>query len=135
MRFLVDTSALLRIQRGDVSPDWDGFIERGLLGLCEPVLSETLLIADAKSYHRLEDRLLRTYPWATAPDGIWDLVSAIRRELVPHGAYRGLTVADLVIAATGVRLKLEVLHEDGDFETIARFVPQLRQRRITAGPG
>jgi hypothetical protein len=28
---------------------------------------------------------------------------------------------------------LEVLHEDADFETVARFVPELRQRRISAG--
>ena len=37
-------------------------------------------------------------------------------------------------AATGIRLKLEVLHEDADFETVARFVPQFQQRRISAGP-
>jgi predicted nucleic acid-binding protein len=43
-------------------------------------------------------------------------------------------VADLVIAATAIRLKLTVLHEDADYETLARFVPQLRQRRISAGP-
>jgi predicted nucleic acid-binding protein len=39
------------------------------------------------------------------------------------------------VAATAIRLKLEVLHEDGDFATIARFVPELRQRRVSAGPG
>jgi predicted nucleic acid-binding protein len=48
--------------------------------------------------------------------------------------HQGLSVADLVVAATAIRLKLEVLHEDGDFETVARFVPELRQRRISAGP-
>jgi hypothetical protein len=34
--------------------------------------------------------------------------------------------------ATAIRVKLEVLHEDADFETAARFVPLLRQRRISA---
>jgi len=29
---------------------------------------------------------------------------------------------------------LTVLHEVGDFETLGRFVPELRQRRISAGP-
>jgi predicted nucleic acid-binding protein len=62
------------------------------------------------------------------------MTAAIRRELVPHGVHQGLSVADLVVAATAIRLKLEVLHEDGDFETVARFVPELRQRRISAGP-
>ena len=67
------------------------------------------------------------------PDNIWDLVAAIRRELAQHSAYQGLSVADLVVAAMAIRLKLEVLHEDADFETVARFVPELRQRRISAG--
>ena len=52
---------------------------------------------------------------------------------MPHSAHKGLSVADLVVAATAIRLKLEVLHEDGDFETVARFVPELRQRRISLG--
>jgi predicted nucleic acid-binding protein len=54
--------------------------------------------------------------------------------LVPLSAHRGLSVADLVVAATAIRLKLIVLHEGADFETMARFVPELRQRRISAGP-
>lgn len=45
------------------------------------------------------------------PDGVWNLV-----------------------AATAIKLKLTVLHEDGDFETIARFVPQLTEQRVSAGP-
>lgn len=63
-----------------------------------------------------------------------DLVGVIRRELAGHSAHQGLSVADLVVAATAIRLKLEVLQEDGDFETVARFVPQLRERRISTGP-
>jgi hypothetical protein len=27
-----------------------------------------------------------------------------------------------------------VLYEDADFETVARFVPELRQHRLSAGP-
>jgi predicted nucleic acid-binding protein len=39
-----------------------------------------------------------------------------------------------VIAATAIRLKLEVVHEDHDFETISRHVPQLQQRRVSTSP-
>jgi hypothetical protein len=31
-------------------------------------------------------------------------------------------------------LQLEVLHEDAGFETLARYVPDLRQRRIGTEP-
>jgi hypothetical protein len=39
-----------------------------------------------------------------------------------------------VIAAIAIRLRLTVLHEDGDFETVARFVPELKQHRLRLGP-
>jgi predicted nucleic acid-binding protein len=132
LKFLVDTSALVRILRRQVDPAWFDLVDRGLLTVCEPVMAETLLIADAKGYDDLEQTIAQTYVLATVPDAIWDLVGAIRRELAPHSAHKGLSVADLVIAATAIRLKLEVLHEDADFETVARFVPQLRQRRISS---
>jgi predicted nucleic acid-binding protein len=133
MKYLVDTSALIRIERGQVTA-WDETVERGLLMLCGPVLAETLAVADSKRYRQLEDRLWDTYPWATVPADVWDLVAAIRRELTPHSVHQGMSVADLVVAATAIRLKLEVLHEDGDFETVARFVPELHQRRISSDP-
>jgi predicted nucleic acid-binding protein len=134
VNYLVDTSALVRIVRRQVEPVWYDLVDRGLLSICEPVLAETLLIADAKSYAEMETTLCGTYLLVTVPDGIWELAAVIRRELAPHGAHKGLSVTDLVVAATAMRLKLEVLHEDGDFETMARFVPELRQRRISAGP-
>jgi len=39
-----------------------------------------------------------------------------------------------VIAAIAIRLRLTLLHEDGDFETVARFVPELKQCRLGQGP-
>ena len=133
MRFLADTSALVRIWRQQVDPEWYDISDRGLITICEPVLAEALMAVDAKRYAETEREYRDTYIWAMVPDNIWDLVAAIRRELVPHSAHQGLSVADLVVAASAIRLKLEVLHEDADFETVARFVPELQQRRISAG--
>jgi len=132
--FLVDTSALIRIQRQQVDPGWDEWGDRGLLAVCAPVLAETLVIANAKDYHRVEDRICQQYRWVAVPDGIWSTVAALRRELAPQSAHHGVSVTDLLVAATALRLKLEVLHEDANFETIARFLPELRQRRLSAGP-
>jgi hypothetical protein len=132
--YLVDTSALTRILRRQVSPDWGDLERRGLLAVCEPALTETLLIAHTKDYAALEESITENYLPVMVPDGIWELVATLRRELVSHSAHRGPSVADLVIAATAIRLKLTVLHEDGDYETVARFVPQLQQHRVSAGP-
>lgn len=134
MKYLVDTSALVRIVRRQVDPGWYDLAERGLITLCEPTLAETLVTADAKKYAELEEDLRDTYPYAAVPDNVWELVAVIRRELAPHSAHQGLSVADLVIAATAIRLKLIVLHEDADFETVGRFVSELGQRRVSAGP-
>jgi predicted nucleic acid-binding protein len=133
MNFLVDTSALVRILRREADQSWTEAVDRGLVAVCEPVLAETLLIADAKKYAEQEESIKRAYPAVTIPDGVWDLVAAIRREVASHSAHQGLSVADLVVSATAIRLKLTVLHEDADFETVSRFVPEFRQRRLTAG--
>ncbi|MET7400684.1 PIN domain-containing protein [Dactylosporangium sp. NPDC005572] len=134
MKYLADTSALVRIYRRQVSRAWRDAVDRGLVTISEPALTELLTVANAKQYLELERDVCETYPWATIPDNIWQMVSAIRHELVEPSVYQDVSVADLVIAATAIRLKLVVLHEDGDFETIARHVPELRQQRISAVP-
>ena len=131
MRYLVDTSALVRIQRGQVDPGWDDLVERGLVAICEPVLAETLSTANAKGYERAEERLRDLYPEVPVPDTAWTMVREVRRELARHSIHQGLSVADYLVASIAIRLKLTVLHEDGDFETVARYIPQLRQERIT----
>ena len=102
-----------------------------MLAVCEPVLVETLTIVDAKRYAEAETELRATYPWVPVPDDAWSIVSTIRRELAAKSQHRGLSVADHLIAATAIRLKLVVLHEDADYETAARFVPQLHQQRLS----
>jgi predicted nucleic acid-binding protein len=96
-------------------------------------LVEALTVADAKSYVKVEDELRGTYPWVPMPDDVWSIVGAVRRDLAAQSQHHGLSVADHLIVATAIRLKLVVLHEDGDFETVARLVPQFQQQRLTAG--
>ncbi|GHJ44522.1 ribonuclease VapC6 [Catellatospora sp. TT07R-123] len=132
MKYLIDTSALVRVLRRQVDQRWHELINRGLVAVCDPVLAETLTIADAKAYQRIEENLLAAHPWVPVPDDAWALIAAVRRELAGHSAHQGLSVADYLIVATAIRLKLTVLHEDADFETAARYLPQLRQERISA---
>lgn len=134
MKYLVDTSALVRIARRQVEHRWYSAIKRGLIAICEPVVTETLAVADAKSYSRAEDDLRHAYPWVSVPDDAWEIVRDVRRELAAHSQHQGLSVADYLVVATAMRYKLAVLHEDADFETVARIVPQVRQERITSAP-
>ncbi|MGX6601136.1 hypothetical protein ACWKSP_03220 [Micromonosporaceae bacterium Da 78-11] len=45
MKYLVDTSALIRVVRRQVDPAWYDLVGRGWMSICEPVLAEMLLIA------------------------------------------------------------------------------------------
>lgn len=130
--YLVDTSALVRILRKQVAPSRHKQVERGLVAICEPVIVETLTMADSKRYQRVEEELRDAYPWVPVPDDVWDTVRGTRNELAAHSQHQGLSVADHLVVATALRHRLVVLHEDGDFETVARLVPQFRQERISA---
>jgi predicted nucleic acid-binding protein len=132
VNYLADTSALVRILRRQVDARWDDLVERGLVALCEPVLVEALTIADAKRYDQVEHEIRETYPWVPVPDDVWDLVRGVRRDLATHSQHQGLSIADYLVIGTAIRLKLVVLHEDADFETVSRIVPQLRQERLSA---
>ena len=131
MNYLIDTSALVRIVRRQVEPRWYEAVRAGRVALCEPVLTETLTIADAKSYEAVEAELRDAYPYVPVVDDVWRVVASVRRELASHSQHHGLSVADHLVIATAIRLKLVVLHADADFETVARIVPQLQQEWIT----
>lgn len=132
MNYLVDTSALVRIVRRQADQRWIDAVSAGRVALCEPVLTETLTIADAKSYDRVEAELRDAYTWVPVVDDVWQTVASVRRELAHHSQHQGLSVADHLVVAMAIRLKLVVLHEDADFETVARLIPQLREQRLSA---
>jgi predicted nucleic acid-binding protein len=66
------------------------------------------------------------------PDDVWSIVEAVQRELAALSQHHGLSVADHLVVATAMRQKLMVLHEDADFETVSRLIPQLREQRLSA---
>ena len=116
--------------RRQVDDRWHQQVTRGLVAICDPVLVETLTIADAKAYTRIEDALREAYPWVPVPDDVWDIITSVRRELATKSVHQGLSIADHLVVATAIRLKLTVLHEDADFETAAKMIQQLKQQRI-----
>jgi predicted nucleic acid-binding protein len=132
VKYLIDTSALVRIIRRQAEARWYDAVDRGLIALCQPVVVETLTGVDAKAFLRSNDLLRDAYPWVPMPDDVWSTVEAVQRDLALRSQHHGLSVADHLIAATAIRLKLVVLHDDADFATVARHVPELRQERLTA---
>jgi predicted nucleic acid-binding protein len=132
VKYLIDTSALVRIARRQADPRWYEAVDRGLVGLCEPVLVETLTGVDAKGYERLEGNLRNGYPWVGVPDDVWSVIGAVQRDLAALSQHHGLSVADHLVVGTAIKMKLVVLHEDADFETVARVFPQFHEERLSA---
>lgn len=131
MRYLVDTSALVRMLRRQVDESWHEQVMHGLIAICDPVLTETLTIARATEYERVRADLLEAYPWVPVPDRAWDTVQSVQAQLAAKSQHHGLSVADHLVVATALHHNLTILHEDADFGTAAAIVPDIQQQRIT----
>ncbi|WP_051426153.1 PIN domain-containing protein [Jiangella gansuensis] len=134
MKYLIDTSGLVRLLRRQVAVEWHETVARGMVAICEPTVIETMSIADAKRYRQVEAGLRAAHPWVYVPDDAWERIRSDRAELAAHSAHQGLSVADHLVVTTARYHRMTLLHEDADFETAARLLPDLTQRRITAGP-
>ncbi|MFE3764564.1 PIN domain nuclease [Streptomyces sp. NPDC059104] len=123
--FLIDTSALVRFYRGQAGPEWDGAVASGLVGLCEPVRQEFLrAVGGRPAYYEADGLLTETFPYRVARDSVWEDTATLQRGLADTGAHQCASPVDLLVAVIARHHKLTVLHQDADFETIARVTGQ-----------
>lgn len=136
MTYLADTSMIVRLQRGrEIQPIWIEAVRAGLVAVCPAVEAELLRTARSPDDGDLIRDLLTTlFTWRPMPEGIWQDVAAIQDDLLKASPHRGLSVLDLLIAATAQAYGLTVLHVDPDFETVSR-ITGLRQQRADRPPG
>ena len=132
MKYLIDTSALVRILRRQVDQSWHEQVTHGMVAICDPVLTEALAIARATEYERVRADLLEAYPWVPVPDRAWDTVHSVQARLAAKSQHNGLSVADHLIVATALHHHLTILHEDTDFGTAAAIVSDIQEQRILA---
>jgi len=132
VKYLIDTSALVRILRRQADQSWHEQAMHGMVAICDPVLTEALTIARATEYERVRTDLLEAYPWVPVPDRAWETVRSVQARLAAESQHNGLSVADHLVVATALHHKLTILHEDADFVTAAAVVPDIQQQRILA---
>jgi predicted nucleic acid-binding protein len=130
VKYLVDTSALVRILRRQVDESWHQQVTHGMVAICDPVLTETLTIARATEYERVRADLLEAYPWVPVPDRAWETVRDVQAQLAAKSQHHGLSVADHLVVATALHHHLTILHEDAGFGTAAAVVVGIQQERI-----
>ncbi|MYW03528.1 PIN domain nuclease [Streptomyces sp. SID3343] len=128
-QYLVDTSALVRYFRGQVSERWDKLIAAGRVSLCEPVRLEFLRAAGGLGDFLEADHLLtEMFPYEFVPDSVWTESAELQRSLAQQSWFQCASVVDLAVAVTARWQGLTVLHLDRDFEVIAKVTGQPVQR-------
>ncbi len=132
--FLIDTSALHRLNRPHVRAVLAPLIEAGHVSMCPVSEMETLFSArNLQEYESGASRFRVAFPWVTIPERAWDRAAEIQRELARRGQHRSASISDLLLAATAEHHHLTMLHYDRDVETIAAVTGQPTQWVVPAG--
>jgi predicted nucleic acid-binding protein len=136
IRYLIDSSALWRILRDpDLRSSWAEVISLSVVGSCQPQRVEFRRSArTVDEYDQMSEMFGALYPDAPVPKGAWRWIESAQYRLLRHGAHRALSAVDLLICATATHHDLAILHDDGDFVTAARYLPDLRERTIRNAP-
>jgi predicted nucleic acid-binding protein len=132
IRYLIDSSALWRILRDDkVRESWSDVLTAGAIGSCDPQRVE--FCRSARSVNEFEDMremFVALYPNVAVPKSAWRWIDSAQYRLLRHGAHRALSAVDLLICATAAGHDLVVLHDDSDYATASRCLPDLRDRSV-----
>ncbi len=136
IRYLLDSSALWRILRdAELRAGWAEVISSGAVGSCQPQRVEFSRSARTiDEYEQMSDMFAALYSDAAVPKAAWRWIESAQYRLLRHGAHRALSAVDLLICATAAQHDLVVLHDDNDFATAARYVPDLRERAVRDVP-
>jgi len=131
-RFLLDASAYWRLMLDpELSAAWALAIDEGELGICEVTRTELLFSArNAEDRDRMASDLDAICEHVPVPKNPWPWIDSAQYKLTLSGAHRSASVVDLLLCATAAARGLTVLHDDRDFETVARVVTDLDQHRI-----
>lgn len=129
-KWIVDTSAFVRLGSQPDAETWSNNIDRGL------VYISTLTLLELGYSARTGDEARREL--TSAPLSLMTVVNLtpkieqraleVQTILADKGTHRAPSVADLLIAATAEIAGITVLHVDKDFELIAEVTGQPLQR-------
>jgi len=136
IRYLLDSSALWRILRdAKLRESWAEVVSLGVIGSCHPQRVEFRRSARTiDEYEQMSEMFDALYPDAPVPKSAWRWIESAQYRLLRHGAHRALSAVDLLICATAAQHDLVVLHDDSDFVTAGRYLPDLRERIIHDTP-
>jgi predicted nucleic acid-binding protein len=135
VRFLIDTSALVRILRDEViRARWEQQITAGTIAVCPIIELEMLYTAQSKADRDELVELFRVaFAWVVMPDRMFERAAQVQAALTDLGAHRSAGAVDLLIAAAAELHGLTLLHYDRDFDQIVRVTGQRAQWLTSPG--
>lgn len=136
IRFVVDSSALWRIVRERaVRNAWEGTVAAGAVGSCAPQRVEFRRSArNLDEFEQMGAMFDQVYPDLPVPKAVWRWVDTAQYRLLRAGAHRAMSAVDLLVCGVAAGHGCVVLHDDNDFETAARHLPDVRAWRIVDVP-
>jgi len=136
IRYLLDSSALWRILReAESRTAWAGVVAVGAVGSCHPQRIEFRRSARTiDEYDEMSGMFEALYPDVSVPKNSWRWIESAQYRLLRRGVHRALSAVDLLICAVAAQHDLVVLHDDKDFATAARCLPDLRERSLNNLP-
>lgn len=136
IHYLLDSSALWRLLREPALRDaWLETTTLRAIGSCAPQRAEFRRSArNAAEYQAMGRMFTDLYPDVPLPKRVWDWVEAAQYRLAENGALGAAGPVDLLICATAAHHGLVVLHDDADFVTAARVLPDVTERHVRRTP-
>lgn len=128
--WLIDTSALVRLDLALDAHHWSTRIQRGLVRISTVTKLELGYSARSPREYRqrFSEPALRFMPVEYLTLSAEDRAVEVQQELMRAGHHRAPSVPDLLVAASAELTGLTILHVDKDFELIAEITGQPVER-------
>jgi len=135
VRFLLDTSALVRILRNaQVRQRWEPQITAGLVAVCPVVELEIGRTARSKvDREEILDLLGAAFIWVPMPDRVFVRAVEVQAALTGRGTYRSANAVDLLVAGAAELQGLTLVHYDHDFDQVVAVTGQAAVWLAAAG--
>ena len=132
MIYLLDTSGLVRLLGDpDLQQAWYGAVDAEAIGSCYPQRTEFLYSArDRSEYDEITEMFGDLFPDVSVPKNAGRWIASVQHHMARAGEHRSASAADLMIAATAAHHGLTVLHDDGDYRTVARHAADLSEHNV-----
>ena len=132
IRYLADSSALWRLLRDqEVRDAWGDVVSDQAVGTCSPQRTEFLRSArNLDEYEQMTEMFADLYPDVPVPKTAWQWMESAQYRLLRGGAHRALSCVDLLVCACAALRGLVVLHDDNDYGTAAKHLPDVAERRV-----